>query len=77
VDNWSTGGAGRKLSNSQTPQKNTSFLGFLFQGQLEYRGARAFRRHGDWRKSAINFLLTDARSPGTLEMPGIAGRKRR
>jgi len=31
----------------------------------------------EWRKSAINFLLTEGGSPGILDKPDVTGRKRR
>ena len=63
-----------KLPNSL---EEYHFSGILFQGQLENRGAIPLTLHGEWRKSAIIFLWTEAGTPGKQVKPEFAGRKRR
>jgi len=57
--------------------KNTSFLGFLYLVSCGPGAPAGVLTDMIGGLPPFIFLLTDARSPGTLEMPGIAGRKRR
>jgi len=63
--------------NSQTPFEEWQKSRVLYLAARGDQGAPGISSTGSWLISAINFLLTEARSPGRMQQPGIAGRKRR
>ena len=64
-------------ANSQTPMKNTSFLGICDLGELEHRAIPPTSSTDEWLISAIIFLWTEAGTPGKQVKPDVTGRKRR
>jgi len=83
VDNlWTTGAPGDpgsvvKRQTPKLPRRIPLFWDFVISAVAPAGRARVSAFTELWRKSAIYFLLTDARSPGILDKPDVTGRKRR